>query len=144
MEILNRIRLFKSLSPRERELVADMPNLIYMIPENETFITYAQQDDSFYIIINGSAKVTRHKKTISTLVPGDFVGEVGFICNEPRSASVTASSTVIAMKIDQYVFLRLPPAIREGIKDKIILGLVERINNEGDKIRQYEDILTIL
>lgn len=144
MEILNRLRLFKSLSPIERELISETPNLLYIIPKNEVFITYAQQDDSFYILLNGSAKVTRHKKVISKLFPGDFIGEVGFICNEPRSASVTACSTVLVMKINRDIFLKLPSSIRERVKDKIILGLVERINKQSNKISQYESILTII
>jgi CRP/FNR family transcriptional regulator, cyclic AMP receptor protein len=139
IEFLNRIDLFKSLNPRERNEIAHLPNLVVMLEQNETFIKRGEHDSSFYILLSGEVTVTVNKKHIADVGPGHFIGEVGFICNEPRSATVKSLTEIIALRITKELFDKLPIKVREGIKSKVIAGLVERVVAQNTKIVELEE-----
>ena len=139
LEFLNRISLFKALEPAERKLIADIPNLIVLINQGDTFIKKDHFDSDFYILLNGEADITIDGQHITNAQPGNFIGEVGFICNEPRSASVTAKSDIIAMRITRDLFDLLPLKVRETVKQRIINGLVERVAKQNTKIIDLEE-----
>ena len=139
LEFLNRISLFKSLAPKERELIADIPQLVVVIEDGDTFIKKGQFDSDFYIILNGEADISIDGQYVASAKPGHFIGEVGFICNEPRSATVTARSDIIAMRITRDLFDLLPIKVRESVKQKIINGLVERVAKQNTKIIDLEE-----
>ena len=144
LEFLNRISLFKSLEPQERQLIANIPNLVVVIQGDDTFIKKGKYDSDFYILLNGEADISIDGQHITYAKPGDFIGEVGFICNEPRSASVTALTDIIAMRITRDLFDLLPIKVRESIKQKIINGLVVRVAKQNSKIISLEEEVTDL
>lgn len=78
---------------------------------------------------------------IGQLVPSHFVGEVGFICNEPRSATVVAETDMVLMKIDSDSFQRLPDRVRSAIKDKIISGLTQRVAQLNERLIELDEIV---
>lgn len=142
VEFLNRVALFKTLSPRERNEIANLPNLVVMLEQNETFIRRGEHDSSFYILLSGDVSVTINKKHVADVGPGNFIGEVGFICNEPRSATVKTLTEIIALRITKELFDKLPIKVREGIKSKIISGLVDRVVSQNTKIVDLEETVS--
>lgn len=138
LEFLNRLSLFKSLEPQERSLIADIPNLIVVIQAGDTFIRKGQFDSDFFILLNGAAAITSDGQHIADATQGHFIGEVGFICNEPRSATVTANTDIIAMRITRDLFDLLPIKVRDSIKQKIINGLVDKVSKQNGKILELE------
>ena len=144
MEILSRVPLFKDLMPIERESVLQMKAVFTPIKSHQVFIKEGAHEPWFYIILAGQAKVTHKGHDVGRLVPGQFIGEVGFICKEPRSASVVAVDEMVVMKIDYEAFRKIPVRIRESIKDKIISGLVERNIKINQKMIDQEDEITRL
>lgn len=139
MEILSRVPLFKDLQPIERESVLKMRAVFTPIKAKECFIKEGSHEPWFYIILAGRATVTHRGRNIGTLIPGQFIGEVGFICKEPRSASVIAEDEMVVMKVDYEAFRKIPVRIRESIKDKIISGLVDRTMNLNETLIKRED-----
>lgn len=138
MEILSRVPLFKDLQAIEREAVLQMRAVFTPIRSKTTFIVEGAHEPWFYIILAGKARVTHRGYEIADLLPGQFIGEVGFICKEPRSASVTSIDEMVVMKVDYNAFRKLPVRIRESIKDKIIQGLVDRTMVLNDKYIELE------
>ena len=49
---------------------------------------------TLFVILEGSATVTRGAKTLARLSPGDFFGELAVIDDRPRTATVTAETPV--------------------------------------------------
>lgn len=139
LEFLNRISLFKTLEPNERKLISDIPKLVVVIEAGDMFIKKGNFDSDFYILLNGEAEISVDGQHIAIAQPGHFIGEVGFICNEARSASVTANTDLIAMRITRDLFDLLPIKVRETVKQKIINGLVERVSKQNVKIIDLED-----
>ena len=139
IEIANRITLFQDLSPHERGMIISMPDIIQVIPAGTKFICYGEYSENFFIILSGTANVYRGNKKIAQLAGGDFVGEVGFICHETRTASVIANEQLITLRINFHNFSRLPSSLREPIKDKLIGGLVTRVERLNDKVAELDD-----
>lgn len=132
VEILGRITLFKGLNETDRKIIVAMPKAFEVFSAGEEIVREGEKHDCFYILLTGIAKVFLNGQELATLLPPQFVGEVGFICNEPRIATVIAKEQVMAMRLDAANFSRLPISIREAIKDRIIAGLVSRLS-EGNQ-----------
>jgi CRP/FNR family transcriptional regulator, cyclic AMP receptor protein len=53
-------------------------------------VTASEPGHGFYLIIRGRAEVTRDGRTLRTLGPGDYFGELALIRETPRTATVVA------------------------------------------------------
>lgn len=137
LEILNRIPLFKGLSAPERERVIATRHILKPFKAGTKFINYGDMDDSFFILLAGKANVIIGDQVLAEIGAGDFVGEVGFICGERRTASVQATTDVIAMCITHQAFSDVPTNLREKIKDKMIAGLVARIQSMNTELNTF-------
>ena len=54
-------------------------------------------DSDLFVILRGSAEVSRGDKRLRTLGEGDFFGEMALLHKAPRSATVTATSQMTVM-----------------------------------------------
>lgn len=132
--ILNRVSLFHMLTPSEKQHIAESLSLFYHIPADEEFITLGEVDDGFYVLLSGSAVVIHSGEELTHVSAGNFVGETGFMGNNTRSASVIAETDIIALKFTRKTFQILPIRVREIVKDHIIQGLVERVEELNLKV----------
>lgn len=144
LEILHKITLFDGLESKQLSILLDMPKGYESFSSGQVMVNEGDTDSCFYIILSGSASVEVKGQTLATLGAQQFVGEVGFICNEARIATVTAKEDVIAMRLDSASFTQLPIEIREPIKDKIIAGLVSRLVKVNESLvdLKSEDLST--
>lgn len=136
--ILKKIPLFKGLSSCELDLILDMPKSYSTFSKGEIIVKEGDKGDTFFILLQGKAAVWRHDRMVNKIEPPQFIGEVGFIVGDPRIATVTAESElVVVMKITPFHFKSLPGHIRECIKDKIIEGLVRRLEQTTDVFSEF-------
>ena len=139
MEVLARIPLFKNLSAVERHELQKMTRNTKKVAAGDFVVREGKDSPFFYIILSGEGDVLKGQRKVNSVKPGDFVGEVAFICKEPRSASVKARTTMALLYINIDDFNHLSCRIRESIKDKIIQGLVTRINGLNQANLKLED-----
>lgn len=59
-------------------------------PEGAPIIREGEASADFYIVFKGRAVVSRGGKRMAEIVPGDFFGEMGFLVQVPRTATVSA------------------------------------------------------
>jgi signal transduction histidine kinase len=69
-------------------------------------------EDIFYIILGGEVQVTKvineaEVRTLKTLYPGDFFGEMALIHDAPRTATVTTQKPTSVLEIRREVFDRI-------------------------------------
>ncbi|MBI9102025.1 MAG: cyclic nucleotide-binding domain-containing protein [Spirochaetales bacterium] len=94
--------------------------------------------DKMYIIQEGSVRISRSiegkEHILAVLSKGDFFGEMAIVNQEPRTATVTAGSTVRMLSFNREGFL--------GMIDKngkialnIIDKLCRRLNNANQQIQ---------
>jgi CRP-like cAMP-binding protein len=100
--------------------------------EGEVICQEGEQGDSFYILMDGHARVTIKDKTggddsqvVHTMGPGSYFGEMALVQNTPRAATVQATERcfllVLAMS-DFSNFLALAPSV----KDQMLQMVTER------------------
>jgi CRP-like cAMP-binding protein len=106
-EALARVPLFSGLSSRHLKRLADsMQEVRYM--EGASVVKEGQEGDSFYVILQGEAKVVGPEGTaVNRLLPGDFFGEISLLDGGARTATVNTETPVTMLELKRTEFLRM-------------------------------------
>jgi hypothetical protein len=81
------------------------------VQEGETVFTQGEKSNHLFYIVSGQFEIIANGKTVSVLSPQDiFLGEMSFLLNNRRSATVRAKSRGVLIKITKEAFIN---AIRE-------------------------------
>lgn len=63
-------------------------------------VNRGERDDTYHVLISGSARVVVDGTTLQELFPGDGFGEIAVLHGVPRTASVIASDRSKVLTID--------------------------------------------
>jgi CRP/FNR family transcriptional regulator, cyclic AMP receptor protein len=100
------VPLFSTLSARHLRRVSDLA-VEERIMESATIVREGDIGDTFYVILEGEAKVTsKNGRVMNRLRPGDFFGEISLLDGGPRTASVVADTPMTVLGITRKAFLR--------------------------------------
>jgi CRP-like cAMP-binding protein len=89
--MLARAPLFHGLSRPQLRQLAEASAYRRIRPGQE-LVKEGVAGSVFYVILSGTAKVTKGGRTIKRLGPNDFFGEMAILTKTPRSASVVADT----------------------------------------------------
>ncbi len=106
LEVIKRIPLFSKVDPARLKLLAFASDRL-TYADGQFFFHAGDQCDGAYVILEGEAEVLagEAESLVAKLGPNDLFGEIGMICNKPRSASVRALGAVTALRIPTDVFM---------------------------------------
>ena len=137
-ELMNRLSFFRGLDLNDKKnLIEKKLVKVRSYKKNEYLITYGEHGEEFFMLMTGYLDVlTANGKKISELEPGQVFGEVAFILNEKRTASIIAREDVVVMLIDHKTLKLMPIALRDKLKDKLITGLVHRVSELNSKVEK--------
>ena len=132
---LRRSNLFASL-PDEvlAALEAQLTQITLM--SGELLFREGDPSDSLYIVISGRLRVVSRpandqaQRIVAELGHGEIVGEMGLVCDEPRSASVVAIRDTNLAKLTKAGLNRLTTSCAQPIYSTIIRQLAYRLRNE--------------
>jgi CRP/FNR family transcriptional regulator, cyclic AMP receptor protein len=111
---LKRFSLFEGVDDEKLAKIAPFTQLIEF-PEGKVIIQEGGFSNDFYAIDDGKVKVEKGGETVAELGSGDIFGEQGLLERQERSASVIASSTVRALKIEHWELARMRRAMPEVV-----------------------------
>ena len=117
LALLKRVPLFASLPRRHLEAVAKIADELDF-PEGKELTREGAPGREFFVIVEGTAHVTRGRRKLRTLTDGDFFGEISLITKLPRTATVTTSSPLRALVVSDRSFrtlLEREPAIQQQV-----------------------------
>lgn len=110
VELLRRIPLFARVEPPKLKLLAFASERVTFESGQELF-HQGDMPDAAYIIIDGTADVIlendRGRVTVANIGRNELVGEIGIICDVPRTATVQADSKLVTLKISKDLLLRM-------------------------------------
>lgn len=110
VEALRRIPLFAKIEPAKLKLLAFTSQRMIYKPGDVLF-HQGDPGDAAYVIFGGEADVTVNTAagplTVAHLKQNDFVGEIAILCDVPRTATVTAVSELVTLRITKDLFFRL-------------------------------------
>ncbi len=118
---LESVPLFATLSRDERRFVAKQADEID-VPAGARLATEGRFAYEFFVIVEGTADVSRDGTPLAVLGPGEFFGEIGLLEAERRTASVVASSPMRLIVLTGSAFKyveREMPAIAARIRAAI-------------------------
>jgi CRP/FNR family cyclic AMP-dependent transcriptional regulator len=90
--------LFSELSKRHLRSIAGVTS-ITSFREGATILKEGSSGSSFFVILEGAAKVVRGTRTIRRVGPGDFFGEISLLDPGPRTASVVAVGPTLCLNL---------------------------------------------
>jgi CRP-like cAMP-binding protein len=105
-EILSGVPLFAGLSKRHLRKIGELAEEV-PFDEGAHIATEDEPGDTFYVIVEGEAKVIRGGRTVARLLPGDFFGEVSLLDGGPRTASVVAETPLLTFALTRAPFRQM-------------------------------------
>jgi CRP-like cAMP-binding protein len=109
VEVLRRIPLFANVEPAKLKLMCFASERI-TYKDGQSLFEQGDIGDAAFIIVDGSADVivTRDAPIVVAQVgKHDIVGEIAILVDIPRTATVTATSELITLKITKDLFFRM-------------------------------------
>ena len=123
--LLRRSTLFTGMTDRTLEAIADLTTEVAFEPGQDV-VREGDAGDAFFVITSGTATVEQRGTTLRDLHAGDFLGEIGLIDGMPRTATVTATSPVAALRLARDDFQRLIDE-HPSIRLELLMALTERV-----------------
>jgi len=135
-ELLQRLKsvpLFEGLSDKELKVVANASRTVEHQAGHE-IVEEGGGSVGFHLILEGQATVSQGTRTIRTLGPGDYFGEISVIDGKPRSATVKSDSPMRTLSLAAWKF---QPLLDENptLARKILLGLCQTLRESDAQLR---------
>jgi len=106
-------------------------------PAGQTIIKEGELDDSFYILLSGVVSITKSGQHIGNLQDGDCFGEMGYLSQTERTATVTSKTEVALIKVNSSSLDRA----EEGAQLRFLKAFVNTVIN---RLEQTTSVLTQL
>jgi len=133
-EAIRAVPLFRGMTDRSIDAIAELARPT-SFAAGSTLTQEGEPGESFVVLTSGTATVDQGGRTIRTLGPGDFLGEIALIDGGPRTATVTAQSAIEAIVIDRAGFGRLMndfPIVRLDLVSALTQRLCDRAPDPTD------------
>ena len=110
VDLLRNVPLFRNLDAAKLKLLAfSSERLTYSA--GESLFNQGDSGDTAYVIVQGEADIIIDTPagpiTVATVKQNDWVGEIAILCDVPRTATITAKSKLITLRISKDVFFQL-------------------------------------
>lgn len=137
LELIRRVPLFAMLTATQAEAVAEAV-IKRRFKRGELLVEQGKKSNALFIILTGRCRVftsdNRGREVIlANMQPGDYLGEMSLIDNEPHSASVRAEVQTDALMLGRLEFARCLPE-NTSMAYAVMKGLVQRLRNADRKI----------
>jgi len=132
LDHLRNVPLFNSCSTKELQTIAKATDEL-TVPAGHVLTDQGQMGREAFIIVEGSATVKRNGKKVTTLGPGNVVGELSLLDHGPRTATVITDTDSTVLVIEQRHFLGVLEAV-PSLARKMLATLAGRVR---DFDRQY-------
>jgi CRP/FNR family transcriptional regulator, cyclic AMP receptor protein len=122
---LQQVSLFSACSRKDLQLVARRAEDI-RVSAGKALVTEGETGHEFFVILGGTAKVSRRGRKIATLGPGDSFGELALLEKAPRNATVVAETDMELVVLGQREFAGIVDEV-PGFARKMLTGMAKRL-----------------
>lgn len=124
VELLKKVPLFAGCSKAELRHLASIADEIDL-REGTVLTREGRTGHEFFVLIDGTVRVSKGGRKLADLGPGDWVGEIALLTKAPRTATVTATSSVRTLVVVDRAFHKVV-ADMPSIAMKVLTCLAER------------------
>jgi CRP-like cAMP-binding protein len=100
---LRNVPLFSGMPPGDLSYLAGIAEEV-VYSAGEAIIRQGDHGDTMFLIVEGDVRVHRGEAQLAVLTSKDYFGEMSILDGEPRSASVTALTDCLLLRINQADF----------------------------------------
>jgi CRP-like cAMP-binding protein len=130
IEALKRAPLFEGLSKKELTELARATDDLSVAP-GTVLCREGSLGREFFVIVDGSAEVTKGGKHLATRGAGEFVGEIALLTTTKRTATVIAATPLRCFVMTRGDFRRVLDE-NPGVERKVMQALAERLLSYAD------------
>lgn len=141
--------VFRRLDGSLLDRIAESADVV-LVAAGETVVEEGEAGDEAFVVVAGHLDVITTtpegvSETVGTLGPGDVVGEMALITNEPRSATVMARRDAALMRIPAAAFRSLVFAHPEVLLD-VTRTVMQRLNRSihGERPGHSTNVVAIV
>ena len=110
VEVLRKVPLFAKIEPAKLKLLAFTSEHLEFMP-GEAICRQGDVGDAAYIVLDGEADVVvqsdQGPMKVANIGRYDIVGEIAILCDVPRTASVLATTRLVALRVSKDGFFNL-------------------------------------
>jgi CRP/FNR family cyclic AMP-dependent transcriptional regulator len=138
VEILKGVPLFAKMEPAKLKLLAFTGERMTFGGGQEV-CHQGEPGDAMYVILGGVADVLIDTPTgqlrVAQLKKNGFFGETAILCDAPRNATITASESLLTLKISKEMFYRLVSEF-PSMAIEMMRELAHRVEDTNQKLRE--------
>ncbi len=131
---LAEVPLFSACSKKDLQLISKRTERV-QVPPGKVLVREGAAGAEFFVILEGTAEVTRHGRRVAILGPGDFFGDLALLDRAPRNATVTAKTDMELAVLGQREFAAMIDEV-PGFAHKLLSGLAHRLREFDAKTVQ--------
>jgi CRP-like cAMP-binding protein len=124
---LQQVPLFAACSRKDLQLVARRAEDV-RVPAGKALVNEGETGHEFFVILEGTARVSRQGRKVATIGPGAAFGELALLEKAPRNATVTADSDMELVVLGQREFAGLIDEV-PGFARKLLAGMAHRLRD---------------
>ena len=130
VEALKRAPLFEGLTKKELAELARVTDDLKVEP-GTVLCREGKVGREFFVIVDGTAEVTKGGKHLASRSGGEFVGEIALLTTSKRTATVTATTPLRCFILTQGDFRRVLEE-NPGVQLKVMKALAERLAADAE------------
>jgi CRP-like cAMP-binding protein len=104
---------------------------VHDVAADVMLVRQGESGDTFYVLLEGEAKVVRNGRKIATLGAGEWFGELALLDPAPRDADVVTISPGVVCMLDAKSFRKLVTEM-PNLTSRLLAGLARRVR-DGDR-----------
>ncbi len=102
--------------------------------ESDYIIVEGETGDAVYILVDGEVGVFKHKHHVANLSSGELFGEIAYLSEGHRTASIRALSNVSVLCINADILQRASTSCQLQFQKVFISTLIERLNATTERL----------
>lgn len=131
LDHLAQVPLFSALSRKELALIARRAEDV-KVDAGRVLVTEGATGSEFFVIVEGTAKVTRRGRKVASIGPGAAFGELALLDKAPRNATVVAETPMEVVVLGQREFGGIIDEV-PGFARKLLAGMAKRLRDADAK-----------
>jgi CRP-like cAMP-binding protein len=123
---LGEVPMFQACSEDEVSAVAYLASP-RAFEAGTAIVSEGEAGDEFFVLMMGTATVSRQGHDVASLEPGDYFGELALFDPAPRDATVTADVPVTVAVLERARFQAALDAV-PALRDALLRGMARRLH----------------
>ena len=130
VELLKRAPLFSECSKSELTALATTADELDL-REGAVLTREGTPGREFFVLIEGTVRVTRNGRKLAELGAGDWLGEIALLTESPRTATATATTPVRILVVTDRAFRQVVQKM-PSIALKVLASVGERLGHDTE------------